>query len=68
MIYFKVLAKNFVKDGALQFQKFRLHFNKFHANFSVLVVLLHDIWRPPTAARTRVLMEHFNWELFDHPS
>jgi hypothetical protein len=22
---------------------------------------------PHTAARTRVLLEHFNWELFDHP-
>jgi histone-lysine N-methyltransferase SETMAR len=32
------------------------------------VVLLHDNVRPHTAARTRVLLEHFNWELFDdHP-
>jgi hypothetical protein len=23
--------------------------------------------RPRRAARTRVLLEHFNWELFDHP-
>jgi transposase len=31
------------------------------------VVLLHDNARPHTAARTRALLEHFNWELFDHP-
>jgi hypothetical protein len=34
---------------------------------SVLVTLLHDNARPHTAAHTRVLLEHFNWELFDHP-
>jgi hypothetical protein len=28
------------------------------------VVLLHDNARPHTAARTRALLEHFNWELF----
>jgi histone-lysine N-methyltransferase SETMAR len=31
------------------------------------VVLLHDNARPHTAARTRALLEHFNWEFFDHP-
>jgi transposase len=31
------------------------------------VVLLQDNARPHTAARTRALLEHFNWELFDHP-
>jgi hypothetical protein len=32
------------------------------------VVLLHDRTRQhtSTAARTRALLEHFNWELFDH--
>jgi hypothetical protein len=30
-------------------------------------MLLHDSARPHTAARTRALLEHFNWELFDHP-
>jgi hypothetical protein len=30
------------------------------------VVPLHDV-RRDTAARTQVLLEHFNWELFDHP-
>jgi hypothetical protein len=29
------------------------------------VVLLHDNAHPHTAARTRALIEHFNWELFD---
>jgi hypothetical protein len=31
-------------------------------------MLLHDDGRPhtSTAARTRALLEHFNWELFDH--
>jgi hypothetical protein len=32
------------------------------------IVLLHDNARPHTAARTRALLEHFNWELFDHPA
>jgi histone-lysine N-methyltransferase SETMAR len=31
-------------------------------------VLLHDNARPHTAAHTRALLEHFNWELFDQPS
>jgi transposase len=31
------------------------------------VVLLHDNARLYTAARTRTLLEHFSWELFDHP-
>jgi hypothetical protein len=30
------------------------------------VVLLHDNARPHTAARFRPLLEHFNWELFEH--
>jgi hypothetical protein len=30
------------------------------------VVLLHDNALPRTAARTRELLEHFDWELFDH--
>jgi histone-lysine N-methyltransferase SETMAR len=30
-------------------------------------VLLHDNARPYTAAGTRALLEHFSWELFDHP-
>jgi hypothetical protein len=30
------------------------------------VVLLHDIAGPHTAACTRTLLQHFNWELFDH--
>jgi transposase len=31
------------------------------------VVLLHDNARSHIAARTRALLENFNWELFDHP-
>jgi hypothetical protein len=30
------------------------------------VVLLQDNARPHTAARTNVLIELFNWEIFDH--
>jgi transposase len=29
--------------------------------------LLHENARPHTAARTHALLDHFNWELFDHP-
>jgi histone-lysine N-methyltransferase SETMAR len=35
-------------------------------NTDIQLVLLHDNARPHTAARTQVLMGHFNWELFDH--
>jgi hypothetical protein len=31
------------------------------------VVLLHDNAHPNRPAHTRALLEHFNWELFDHP-
>jgi hypothetical protein len=31
------------------------------------IVFLHDNACPHTAARTRALLDHFNWELFDHP-
>jgi hypothetical protein len=31
MILFKVFNKNFVKDGASQFQNFRVNFHKFYA-------------------------------------
>jgi hypothetical protein len=31
------------------------------------VGFLHDSVRPHKAAGTRALLEHFNWELFDHP-
>jgi transposase len=31
------------------------------------VVLLLDNACPHTAAHIRELLEHFNWELFDHP-
>jgi hypothetical protein len=30
-------------------------------------MLLHDNAHPHTAARSRALLEHFNWEFFDHP-
>jgi histone-lysine N-methyltransferase SETMAR len=38
-----------------------------HGMLTYDVVLLHDSARPHTAVRTRALLEHFNWELFDHP-
>jgi histone-lysine N-methyltransferase SETMAR len=42
--------------------------NKRHGMLTFGEVLLHDNARPHTAARTRALLEHFNWELFDrHP-
>jgi hypothetical protein len=33
----------------------------------VLVVLLYGNARPHTGARTRALLDHFNWEMYDHP-
>jgi hypothetical protein len=41
--------------------------NKRRGMLTCCVVLLHDNARPHTAARTRALLEYFNWELFDHP-
>jgi hypothetical protein len=29
-------------------------------------VVLHDNARPHTAPRSQALLDHFNWELFDH--
>jgi hypothetical protein len=34
MLSFSVLTKKIVKDGASQFQKFRVNFHEFHALFS----------------------------------
>jgi transposase len=31
------------------------------------VELLHDSAHPLAATRTQALLEHFNWELLDHP-
>jgi hypothetical protein len=31
------------------------------------LVLLHDNMHPHTATRTQPLLQHLNWELFDHP-
>jgi histone-lysine N-methyltransferase SETMAR len=43
--------------------------NKWHGMLIFGVLLVHDNARPhtSTAARTRALVEHFNWELFVHP-
>jgi hypothetical protein len=41
--------------------------NKRHGMLTYGVVLLHDNACPDTAACTQALLEHFNWELFDHP-
>jgi hypothetical protein len=30
------------------------------------VVLLHDNTHPHSAVRSRALLDHFNWELYDH--
>jgi histone-lysine N-methyltransferase SETMAR len=42
--------------------------NKRRGMLTSCVMLLRDNARPhtSTAARTRALLEHFNWELFDH--
>jgi transposase len=41
--------------------------NKRHVILISGVVLLHDNVHLHTAACTRALLEHLNWELFDHP-
>jgi transposase len=41
--------------------------NKRRGMLTPGVVLLHDNSHQHTAARTRALLEHFNWEFSDHP-
>jgi histone-lysine N-methyltransferase SETMAR len=41
--------------------------NKRRGMLTTGVVLLCDNARLHTAAHTRALPEHFNWDLFDHP-
>jgi histone-lysine N-methyltransferase SETMAR len=41
--------------------------NKRHGMLTFNEALLHDNAWPHTAAHTPALLEHFNWELFDHP-
>jgi transposase len=36
-------------------------------NVDIGAMLLHDNSRPHTASCVLALLEHFNWELFDHP-
>jgi histone-lysine N-methyltransferase SETMAR len=45
---------------------YRVIRNKRRGMLTPVVLILHDNARPHTAARTRALLEHFNWELFDH--
>jgi hypothetical protein len=40
--------------------------NKRYRMLTSNAVFLHDNARPHKAARTGALLEHFNWELFDH--
>jgi hypothetical protein len=44
--------------------------NKRHGMLTSGGVLIHENARPhtSTAPRTRALLKHFNWELFDYPS
>jgi hypothetical protein len=41
--------------------------NKRHEILTSSVVLLHDNKHLHTAACTQTVLEHFNWELSDHP-
>jgi hypothetical protein len=67
-----VLMVEFMQQGATMSEvycealKNKKH-NKRHRMLTSSVVLLHDNTRLHTAACTRALLEHFNWELFDHP-
>jgi transposase len=45
----------------------RVIHNKRRGMLTFNVVLPNDNACPHTAACTRALLEHFNWELFDHP-
>jgi hypothetical protein len=57
-VYYETLKKNCL-GPAMQ--------NRRCGMLTSTVVLLHDNAHLHTAARTRILVEHFNWDLFDHP-
>jgi histone-lysine N-methyltransferase SETMAR len=70
-----VLMVEFMQQGTtIMLQVYRETIKKLHAAIQNKrrgmltsdIVLFHDNTRPHTAARTRALLEHFNWELFDH--
>jgi transposase len=73
-----VLMVEFMQQGIIMSQVYcktlkrlcRAIHNKRFGMMTTGVVLLHDNVRlhTHTAARTRALLEHFNWELFDHPT
>ena len=41
--------------------------NKRRGKLSSKVLFFHDNARPHTASRTWELLDHFGWEVFDHP-
>ena len=41
--------------------------NKRRGKLSSKVLFFHDNARPHTVNRTRELLDHFGWEVFDHP-
>jgi histone-lysine N-methyltransferase SETMAR len=60
--------QNNVKSVLRNTKKLRMAIqNKRRGMLTSGIVLLLDNACPHTCAHTRALLEHFNWELFDHP-
>jgi hypothetical protein len=57
----------FLQQGTTTTSEVRRAIQKRHGMLTPGEMLLHDNARPHTAASTRILLEHFNWELFDQP-
>jgi hypothetical protein len=70
-VWKEVLKVEFMQQGTIIMSEVfyetlkKANQNKRYGMLTSGVVLLHENERPYTAGRTRALLEHFNWELFD---
>jgi hypothetical protein len=62
-----IMSKVYYETQKKKKKMHRATWNKGCGMLTSSVLLFHDNARPHTAASTQALLEHFNWELFDHP-
>jgi hypothetical protein len=70
MVEFMQQRATIVSEVCCETPKKELHRaiqNKRHGMLTCGVVLLHDNVCPHSAVHTQALLEHFIWELLDHP-
>jgi hypothetical protein len=61
------MSEVYCKTPKKKIKLYRAIQNKRCGMLTYSIVLLHGNVHPHTAACTQALLEHFNWELFDHP-